>query len=254
MLCFWHTAGVLAGYHFTPEQHVTPVLRWEKYHRLEEPGYFRIRLTTEEVLPPVYTGVRAGRFPFNEVMSADNVPFAVQVVVRFRLDPCEAAAEAKPAIVRAPAEGILQTVADRTEQAVRRRAATFRADEINSESAATHIEQHITRYVGAELKGMGVLLAPSAAIVKELSAPAKFQQMMLHMRQQEALFKLFQQYASTGLIDQTIWADFVNRMEGHNSLYTFVSPTTSRHTAAVPPHTPPPHPNGVEAAANHKSG
>ncbi|UCG12375.1 MAG: hypothetical protein JSU72_18065, partial [Deltaproteobacteria bacterium] len=79
--------GLAIGIRFAPDNHVVPVLRLERYHRVEGPGFFRVDPLRERTLPPVKTSIHIGNFAFEEVLSRDNIPFRVTMTVLFTFDP-----------------------------------------------------------------------------------------------------------------------------------------------------------------------
>ena len=61
--------GRTVGIQFAPDNHIIPILRWGRFHRIKGPGYFWINRLSEETLSPINVGLQVGNFIFSDVLA-----------------------------------------------------------------------------------------------------------------------------------------------------------------------------------------
>lgn len=217
--------GRAIGIHFAPDNHVIPVLRLERFNRVEGPGYFWIIPIIERTLASMNTGIRVTNFAFAEVLSRDNIPFSVHLTVLFALDPTLPTREVTAQLVRVSDDGLRSIVQDYTSQGLRRLASRFIAEELCGESAISSIERDLTHYLRAELRILGLVpLRSSGVLIKETIAPDKFKLTMLNVKRHEATLRMLGRYREMSLIEQAIRAQFLTGLEDREGNLTLLSP------------------------------
>lgn len=246
--------GNVVGIHFAPDNHVVPVLRWERYHRVRGPGFFWIVPLMERTLPPVKTSLYVGNFVFEEVLSRDNIPFRVQMTLLFTFDPRSAVQNAVATLVRADDKLFLHIVKDYTNQGLRRLAAKFEAEELGRGPAMSIIEQTLTRSLIAEMRALGLVpLRRGGVIIKEIIAPEMFKRAMLNARRLESTLRALAPYPARHLVEQAIQAEFVTGLEyleGDLTLMPIMSPSE----AAYLPHALNPYQSPVRPELSGRNG
>jgi len=183
--------GRSIGFHFAPDNHVVPVLRLERYHRVEGPGFFWIRPLLERTLPPVKTSLYVGNFFFEEVLSQNNIPFNIQMTVLFTFNPHRARKEAAAMLTRGD-EALLQLIVrDYANQGVRRLVSRFEAERLSRDTILASIERDLTRQLKAELHNLGIAPLPTGGVlIKETRSPESFRQTMLDVNHDQSLLKV----------------------------------------------------------------
>jgi hypothetical protein len=216
--------GRTIGIHFAPDNHLVPILRLGRFHRLEGPGFFPIIPLIEEALPPVSFGVQVGNFIFEEVLSQDNIPFTVQMTVLFKFDPREAIPQIAAQLVRVEPYVLQSIVRDYVNQGLRRIASTFRAEEMSSAGARHAIEQNLARYIKGQLKILGLLPIDDGLLVKEMMAPNKFNQSMVNVKGLGATMRELGRYRDVTLMELGTRAAFLNALGDREGDLTFMPP------------------------------
>jgi regulator of protease activity HflC (stomatin/prohibitin superfamily) len=215
--------GKFIGIRFAPDNKIVPVLRWEQFNRVEKGGYFWINPFIEEALPPISVGLQVGNFAFNEVLTADNIPFTVKLTVLFQFDPSLPPPSVLAQVVRLPANKLSDIVEDYASQGLRRLASTFTAEELGGKTAVSQIENSLRRFLKAQLNVLGLVpLRQGGILVKEVIAPEKFKQAMLHVHQHQATLQMLSHYPEK-LIEQAIRTDFLTGLEDHSGNLTLFS-------------------------------
>lgn len=231
MKALFRFLGRLIGIHFAPDNHIIPVLRLGRYHRVKGPGFFWIIPLLERALPPVKTSIHVGSFHFAEVLSRDNIPFTVKMTVLFTFDPRTALKSAAAMLVRG-GDDLFQTIMkDYADQGLRRLASRFDAEELCGETPMSAIERDLTHYLRVELRNLGLApLRNGGIIIKEMNAPDKFKRTMLDARRDairtarlEAILQLLARYPIGDLIQQAIQAGFVTGLEDLEGRLTVLS-------------------------------
>ncbi len=231
------------------ENTLVPIMRWSRFHRWAEAGYHALWPIAEVSLPPISLGMRIGRFQFKEVISRDNIPFTMQVVIRYRFDPRTAEPQAQTALAQVTAQALLDTVEDRTEQALRRKVSRYRAEEVAGQAAVSQIERDIFHFVATTLRPMGIHMTKDGVIVKETIAPEKFQQAVMQVRQHRMMMRAFREQHDANVIDQALWADFLNRVETQENRITIFKPADQEVISTVGPYWQ--HVNGAKKRREH---
>lgn len=213
------TIGKLFGIHFAPDNHVIPVLRWGRYHRVKGPGLFWIMPLFEKALPAVKTSIHVGDFFFEEVLSKDNIPFQIQVTVLFIFAPNEAIKEAAAQLVRA-GDALLQTIVrEFTNRRLRRMVATFNAEELSGDEVVAKIEKGLVHYLKYEMSRLGLkpLKAHNGGVmIKEVIAPEKFKRTMLDVKHDEAILEVLRGYPVPELVQLLNQVIFANSLKDHS--------------------------------------
>lgn len=231
------------------ENSLVPIMRWSRFHRWAEAGYHPVWPIAEVSLTPISLGMRVGRFQFKEVTSRDNIPFSIQVVVRYHFDPRTAEPQAQKALAQVTAQALLDTVEDRAEQALRRKVSRFRAEEVAGQAAVVQIERDIFHFVSTTLRPMGIHIPKDGVIIKETIAPEKFQQAMIQVRQHRMMMRAFREQHDANVIEQALWADFLNRVETQENNITIFKPADHEVISTVGPFWK--HVNGVKKRREH---
>lgn len=228
--------GSLVGIHFAPDNHVVPVLRLGRYHRVKGPGFFWINPLIERALPPVKTSIHVGNFVFEEVLSKDNIPFSIKMTVLFTFDPAAAVKSAAAVLVRAGDDLLQIIVKDYTNQGLRRLVAKFDAEELCGQIAMSTIERNLARFLAAEMRALGLApLKRGGVLIKETIAPEKFKRGLLNAKRLEAILQALTRYPVGDLIQQAIQAGFVTGLEDLESNLTLLS-TLSPLENVYPPY------------------
>jgi hypothetical protein len=208
--------GRIVGVHFAPDNHVIPVFRFGRYHRVGGPGFVLIMPLVEQALPPVKTSIHVGNFRFEEVLSKDNIPFEVWMTVLFTFDPTSALKSAAAMLVQSNENLLRIIVKDFTNQGLRRLVSRFKAEELCSGSTMSTIEQHLARLLTAELRILGIApLKNDGILIKETIAPEKFKRTMLNVKQQESILEVLRSYPVAELVQLLNQVMFVNNLEDH---------------------------------------
>ncbi|MCP4428450.1 MAG: SPFH domain-containing protein [Chloroflexi bacterium] len=226
--------GKALGIRFAPDNHVVPVLRLERFDRIEGSGYFWIKPFIEATLAPVSVGMKIGAYTFEEVLSQDNISFTVNLTVLFRFDPNLPPDQVLAQVVRLPAATLHNIVKDYASQGLRRLVSGFSAETLICETAMTHIERDLTNYLRAQLRVLGLVpLRKGGVLIKETIAPEKFKQTMLAVKQHQATLQALGAQPDENLIEQAIRAQFLTGLEGHGGNLTLWS---SLDGTSFPPH------------------
>lgn len=210
--------GKLVGVHFAPDNHVTPILRWGRYHRVGGSGFFVTWPVIERTLSPVKTGLHIENFYFEEVLSKDNIPFQIQVTVLFTFAPSAAIRPVAAQLVQAD-DTLLQTIVrEFTNRRLRRLVGTFNAEELSDDKVVTKIENGLVHYLKYEMNTLGIkpLEAKDGGVmIKEVIAPEKFKRIMLNVIQEEAILEVLRNYPVPELVQLLNQLIFVNNLEDH---------------------------------------
>lgn len=210
------------GARFAPDNHVMPVLRLERYHRLAGPGYFRINPLHEATLPPISLAVRLGNFTFNEVMSRDGIPFSITITVMFNFNPANAIPAAQPQVARAAPEMLENVVRNHTEHGLRRQVARIEAEMLYSGDTLANVERDLVRLLRTRLAMIGISPLDNGVFIKETLAPTRFRESLLIAKQyQDTLRALNGQEGQ--LIEQAIRAGLVAGLEKNHGQVTLFS-------------------------------
>lgn len=215
--------GKFIGIRFTPDNQIVPVLRWKRFNRIHREGYFWINPLIEETLPPLSVGLQVGNFTLQEVLSADNIPFTVKLTVLFQLDPTLPPRQVLAQVVRIPSSRLSDIVEDYASQGLRRLASTFTAEQLGGKAAVSQIENTLRHFLKAQLHVLGLVpLKQGGILIKEIIAPEKFRQAMLHVHQHQATLHMLSNYPEH-LIEQAIRTDFLTGLEEHPGNLTLFS-------------------------------
>lgn len=208
--------GGIIGLHFAPDNHVVPVLRLGRYHRVEGPGFFWIMSLIERTLPPVKTSIYVGNFVFEEVLSRDNIPFTIHLTILFTFNPNTADKNAAAVLVRG-GDSLLQIIVkDYTNQGLRRLVSRYKADALCAGSTMSSIERTLTHFLRAQMRVLGIApLKRGGLIIKETIAPEKFKRTMLNVNQQETTLEVLRSYPVVELVQMLNQVMFVTNLEDH---------------------------------------
>jgi hypothetical protein len=225
--------GQLLGIHFTPDNHVTPILRLGRYDRVKGPGFFWIFPLVERTLSPVKKSLHIGNFVFEEVLSKDNISFRVQMTVLFTFDPASTPKSVAAVLVRGDNHLLWTIVKEYSNQGLRRLASKFEAEELSRGFAMSTIERNLTRFLIAEMRILGITpLKNGGVLIKETIAPEKFKRAMLNAKRLEAILRSLAHFPAHPLIEQAIQAEFVTgleHLEGNLTLLSTLSPLEAVH-------------------------
>jgi regulator of protease activity HflC (stomatin/prohibitin superfamily) len=204
----------MIGLHFAPDNHVIPVLRLGRFHRVKGPGFFWTWPLIEQALPPVKTSIHVGNFTFDEVLTKNNVPFKIQITVLFTFNPNSALKSAAAQLVQGGDDLFRIIVKDYTNQGLRRLVAKYEATELGNQKAMTTIERTLPRFLITELRSLGLApLKEGGVLIKEVLAPAEFKQSILDARRLEAILYALASFPAPGLVDQAIRAAVMTSLE-----------------------------------------
>jgi hypothetical protein len=227
------------GFRFTPDNHVTPVMRFDRFSHFLEAGWQWIGFS-QRTLPPIGFGIRTGRYTVRGVVSRDNIPFEVDLVIRFNYDPRHAInKEIKSRVIYAPDKAWLDLVEDRASQILRQMASTITAEIICAASTRQRMETKLEEFIAEKARAVGITLTPGAVIVGEIRAPVKFKQTMLQVRQHmEIMNVLTRSEQDMALIEQMIRAELISHLDGYKGNLTISSPLASLITPNMPGNRP----------------
>ena len=218
--------GRFFGIYFAPDNHLVPVLRLGRFHRLETPGFFPVIPLIEEALPPVNFGVQVGDFMFEDVLSQDNIPFTIRMTVLFKFDAREALPDVAAQLVQVEPYVLQNIVRDYANQGLRRIASTFRAEELSGAFARQEIEKNLTRYLKGQRKILGLFPVDDGLLVKEITAPNKFNQSMVNVKGLGATMRELGRYRDITLMELGTRAAFLNALGDREGDLTFMPPLT----------------------------
>ena len=222
--------GRMIGIHFTPDNHVTPVLRMERFNRVKGPGFFWIIPIFERALPSVNTGLRVANFAFDEVLSRDNIAFNFHITVLFSFEPMLPLKEVTAQLVRASEDMLRSIVQDYTSQGLRRLASGFDAEELCGEKVVPTIEQDLTHCLRTELCALGLVpLKNGGVLIKEIIGPATFKRTMLNVKRHQATLQVLGSFREVNLMDRVILAEFLCGLADREGNLTLLSPLDALH-------------------------
>jgi hypothetical protein len=204
------------GLRFAEDNHVVPVLRWDRYDRVEGPGFFWINPLMEKTLPPVKTGIYVGNFIYDKVLTKEGVPFRVHMTVLFNFNPGAALKNAAAVLVRAGPDLLEMIVKDYASQGLRSLASQFEADKLYGE-ARSIIARDLAQFLTAEMSVLGIApLKRGGILIKETVAPAKFERAILNARQLNFILQALAPFPMPWLIELVIRAVFTTNLEDNN--------------------------------------
>jgi hypothetical protein len=227
----WQFFGSLFGINFTPDNHITPVMRLGRYHRVKGPGIFWIIPIFDQILPPVKTSLYVGDYTFREVLSKDNIPFQISLTVLFAFNPTAALKDAAAQLVRGRDSLLQIIVKDYTNQGLRR------LEDLNSWLAMSAIERNLTRLLTVEMRPLGIApLKNDGLLIKEVSAPDKLKRAILNARRLEEVLRALAAFpVPNSLTEQAIRAAFMTNLEDfENNPMLILSSLSSAETAQLP--------------------
>jgi regulator of protease activity HflC (stomatin/prohibitin superfamily) len=217
------TLGKTIGMRFTPDSHVTPILRWGRFDRVEGPGHFWLIPFLEETLPIITIGLQVGNFTFDEVLSQDNIPFTLNLTVLFQFDPNLPPPGVLAQIVRLSGPALHAIVKDYASQGLRRLVSAFDATTLCGNTVMSGIERDLSNFLRAQLRILGLVpLRQGGVLIKETIAPDKFKQTMLIAKQHQATLQMLANYRQE-LIEQAIRVEFITGLEEHKGHLTLFS-------------------------------
>lgn len=191
----------LFGFIFTPDNHVTPVIRLGRYNRTKSPGLSWINPIFERPLAPVKTGINVGNFYFDEMLSCDNIPFTIQITVLFSFKPQSAVKEAAAQLVKADENLLKMIVRDYTNQGLRRLVVRYGSEALSNHITMTMIEKNLGAYLTATLRPLGLApLKQNGILIKEVIAPAQFKHTMFDVKHDESILEVLRSYPVPELI------------------------------------------------------
>jgi predicted CoA-binding protein len=215
------------GFRFTPDNHVTPVMRFDRFSHFLEAGWKWIGFS-QRTLPPISFGVRTGRYTVRGAVSQDNIPFEVDLVIRFNYDPRDALEVIQSRVIYAPDKAWLDLVEDRASQKLRQLTSQISSDEMCEGRRRIWFEEQITAFVIEKVSAVGITLNPTSVIVGEIRAPVKFKQTMLQVRQHmEIMNVLARSEQNLAMIEQMIKAELISHLDGYRGNLTINSPLAS---------------------------
>jgi hypothetical protein len=217
--------GRLFGIGFAPDNHVAPIVRFERYRRVAGPGHFLFWPFLERPLESVNVGLRVGNFAFQDVLSKDNIPFVFQMTILYKFDPGDTQPEIAAQLVRAPVDLLHLIVKDYASQGLRRLASTFKSDEIPHAFARAVIERDLSRFLIGQLAVLGISpLKEGGLLVKEIVPPEKFKQSMVNVRGLEATMRELVAYRSPALMEWGTLATFLTNLVDRQGEILFMPP------------------------------
>jgi regulator of protease activity HflC (stomatin/prohibitin superfamily) len=177
------------GLRFAPDNHVVPILRLGRFHRVQGPGFFWVIPFLEHTLAPIDTGARVMELVFNDVTSRDNIPFRFHLTVIFTFKPSFATKEEAAQLIRLSNKKLEMRlealVRDYTSDGLRRLAAKFCADEMSKDSTRFTIQWNLSHYLNYSLDTIGLILAKKGGVlIQEIVADKKFKEAMVNLQQQ----------------------------------------------------------------------
>ena len=221
-------------FHFTPDNHVSPVLRFGHYHRAEKSGYFWTIPLLERTLPSVKTSIYVANYTFRKVTSRDNIPFSIEMTVLFSFNPAVALKNAAAVLVRADENLLRAIVRDYTNRGLRRLAARYEAEQLRSTDSMSAIERDLTSHLRGEIQPLGIVpLRKGGLLIKEVVGSEKFEIAIVNARRLEVFLHALARFPAPGLVEQAIQAGFITNLEDLESDLTFLmsglSPAESAH-------------------------
>ncbi len=160
------------GFHFVPENYCAPVFRLGRYRRVCGPGFKWIIPVLDQLDSNIYAGVRTETFVFDEVFSANRIPFQVEVAVRFSFQPENCTHEVAVQIVRASTQALSNLVRDFTEEALRNTFGQFQAEDLFQRRHIDQVTRTASRLLTGRLQRRGLyLLTDGGLIIKRMQSP-----------------------------------------------------------------------------------
>ncbi|MCB0166097.1 MAG: SPFH domain-containing protein [Anaerolineae bacterium] len=191
----------LFGFIFTPDNHVTPVMRLGRYHRIKPPGLSWIVPIIERPLKIVKTGIYVGDFYFTEMLSCDNIPFTIQMTVLFTFRPDAALKNAAAQLVNADENLLKIIVRDYTNQGLRRLVVRYGSEALSNDVTMMLMEKNLAAYLTATLRPLGLApLKHNGILLKELIAPPQFKHTMYDVKHDESILEVLRSYPVPELV------------------------------------------------------
>ena len=189
------------GFVFTPDNHVTPVMRLGRYSRSKPPGLTWIMPLIERPLKPVKTSIYVGNFYFDEMLSCDNIPFTIQLTVLFTFNPNKAIREAAAQLVKAD-ESLLKTIVrDYTNQGLRRLVVRYGSEALSNDITMMVMETNLAAHLTSAMRALGLApLKRDGILLKELIAPPRFKNTMFDVKHDESILEILRSYPVPELI------------------------------------------------------
>ncbi len=205
------------GFRFIPENHRAPVFRLGMYQRMCGPGYVWVIPGLERLGPDIFAGFRAETLVFNEVFSADQMPFQVETTVRFAFRPEGCSSRQVAAyMVRISTQALANLVRDFTEEAVRNTLAHFLADDLFQRRCIARVTGRITRLLGDRLRPRGLcLLTDGGVIIKQMRPPETHRRTSLTVDHLRKVMEVMAEQ-STGIVDRALTAHFISALVESN--------------------------------------
>ncbi|MCP5097627.1 MAG: hypothetical protein GY943_18930 [Chloroflexi bacterium] len=199
---------------FTPDNHLTPILRYGMYNRLVPPGYNRINPLLEEQLPAFKTSIRVAKLKFDELLSADGIPFTIQLTVLYKFDPRKSPANVIAQFARVPARVLEDIVADYTAQGLRRLIARHMAQSVFLSSTISDVERDLCRFLNAEMRILGISLPSSGSVIIRETVPSeRYKRTMLEANLHQVTMNVLSKFKDQQLIPLSLYAELVANLE-----------------------------------------
>ena len=213
------------GIHFTPDNHVTPIFRLGRYHRVQGPGIFWAFPLLQQVSQPVKTSIQVGNFTYKAVLSKDNIPFEINLTILFSFSPEGVLKDTAAQLIKGGDDLWRIIVDDYANQGLRRLVARFPAEELGGKAVMSALERDLANFLKAVMRPLGLApLKHDGVLIKETLAPETFAQTMLETRRLEAALNRLGRYdPDASGIHQAIQPDVVDNIEALDQEFTLWS-------------------------------
>lgn len=165
---------------FTPDNHQTPIFRFDLFDRLVGPGFNYINPLFEKAYPPVKTSIRVADLFFEKLLSADSIPMEAQLTVLFKLDLIGCNPKIIAQFVTLPQRMLQLIIKDYTAQALMQLVGRHRADTLKNAAVQNEIKNSLFRAVNANVAPLGLSIPAAECITFRHFMPhAKYVRTML---------------------------------------------------------------------------
>ena len=226
---------------FTYDNMLTPILRFDLFDRLAEPGFSPINRFIETTLDPISTSVRVAQLTFKELLSRDSIEMLVNTTILYKFDPRGCLRHIIAQFVRADNAVFEAIIQDYVGQALLQLVSRYRAAELKEAFIQNQIKQLLLRTVNADMAILGLSIPNASCVIFKAFTPhAQYLQTMLenvNLDEKMQLLSLLdektvQKFVQTAVFDalknmpegSTVFADmsggsFFSGLAGANGLF-----------------------------------
>lgn len=170
-MSFISRVGTLFGERVAPQNTVIPILRYERYHRFEDPGKFYISPMIERSLQPIDTSLKSLRFSFKDIFNKDNLPYNFELTLLYRFTPQTASHKYQGELVYWTEEITKNIVEEYSIRAIRLLVSTLSSNDIlgNENGSSRDFNLDLARLLRSNLQKYGIVITNRDVILKRIT-------------------------------------------------------------------------------------